>query len=548
MRTSIQWLAALNCVLFAADAWAVMQPTANGPITIPALNMDITACADKNVQPCLDIAEGAAGSVDAQADALIAPETFSPTCALTFTPVVKGGLDALTFGWYNVQADPNDPTKTLKPAFHELYAMMSFTNVFMNSAQISAVPAVTLDLVAEAAAGRYLGGEIGFFVANTGGSQAQINPETHQLITTPGQIFYTEHAFNPGSGGAQTYYQVLTWQSVTVEHAFYFGWEDQPANNNGDNDFDDLLIQVSGIQCSGGGEACDTGMDGVCAEGTMQCARGALTCLPNVPASDETCNALDDDCDGDVDEGDGLCQDDYVCDRGACVPRCGTGEFRCLDVQTCNADGLCIEKACVDVECPAGQVCHGGECTEACAGVTCPYGKICRNDACVDPCAGVECDEGLTCVMGICQSCECSTCEGGLVCQNNTCVDPACMDVACDAGMHCESGTCVDDCLNAVCPGGTTCVAGECVVDGGATGAGGQGVGIGDGGIVIGNGGGSGMDPDPESSDDGRRAVGENDGCACELMRRPSSSLLGPLLGAVAFGLLQRRRRRTKRR
>src|SRR5687767_10721358 len=90
MRTSIQWLAALNCVLFATNALAVMQPSANGPIIVPTLDESLTVCAaptdrpevDKNVQPCLDAAEGAAGSVDAQLDALIAPETFFPNCAL----------------------------------------------------------------------------------------------------------------------------------------------------------------------------------------------------------------------------------------------------------------------------------------------------------------------------------------------------------------------------------------------------------------------------------------------------------------------------------
>ena len=543
MRTGTAWFAALlSSILFTANASAVM----NGATTIPVLDAGRAMCDDKNVQLCLDIGEGATGSVDAQADALIAPETFVPTCALTFTPVVKGGADALTFGWYNVQADPNDPTKTLKPTIAELYAMMRFTNAFQNNTQISATPPVTLDLVGEQLAGRYLGGEIAFFLANSGGTQMQIDPETHLMIGTPGKIYYTEHVFNPGSAGATTYYQVLTWQSAAIENAFYFGWEDQDAGAGSDNDFDDILFQVSGIQCSGGGDACETGLDGVCADGTMQCQRGALTCLPNLPPSAETCNALDDDCNGMVDEGDALCEADFVCDRGSCVPACSTGEFPCLDSQVCTDLGLCVDAACDQMECPAGQVCHAGECTEACAGVVCPYGKLCRNDACVDPCANITCEAGFACVMGICQSCDCGECQGGLVCQDSVCVDPACTDVPCEVGSHCEGGACVDDCLNAVCPSGTTCSAGECVVDG--TGSGGMSsIGVDDGGIVIGSGATSngGTDSDP-SSDVGRRAVGDNKGCACEVIRRPSSSLLGPLLGVVALGLLQRRRRRAQ--
>src|SRR5262245_10229000 len=92
MRTKIAWLAALNCMLCTASALAVLQPTPGGD-PIPVLNANVTACDNfleqqnahpGNAQLCLDIAEGATGSIDAQADALVAPETFRPACALTF--------------------------------------------------------------------------------------------------------------------------------------------------------------------------------------------------------------------------------------------------------------------------------------------------------------------------------------------------------------------------------------------------------------------------------------------------------------------------------
>ena len=54
----------------------------------------------------------------------------------------------------------------------------------------------------------------------------------------------------------------------------------------------------------GGGAACNTGLLGVCAAGTLQCQGGVLVCVPNNSPSTEICgDGLDNDCDGLVDEG-----------------------------------------------------------------------------------------------------------------------------------------------------------------------------------------------------------------------------------------------------
>ncbi|HEY6105796.1 MAG TPA: MopE-related protein, partial [Anaeromyxobacteraceae bacterium] len=54
----------------------------------------------------------------------------------------------------------------------------------------------------------------------------------------------------------------------------------------------------------GGGAACNTGLLGVCAAGTVHCTGGSLRCVQDVAKSAEVCNGLDDDCDGVVDQGD----------------------------------------------------------------------------------------------------------------------------------------------------------------------------------------------------------------------------------------------------
>jgi MYXO-CTERM domain-containing protein len=554
---------AFSALLATASAQAVLQPTPGG-FTIPTLDAGQTSCADKNIEVCIDQSEGMPTLINVQADALVAPEVFIPTCRLTFKPIAKGGGDHVAFGWYNVKPDPANAGKFLKPTQQELFGMVRLAVGNTQGAALAAMfpEPVVLDLAAEEAAGRYLGGEIGFWLAGAGDfKDLVLNPTTHAVTgMVLDRVFYTQHSLNPGSAADKTFFQVLTWQSITFKNSFYFGWEDRVASSDADNDFDDLAFLVSGIQCAGGGEACDTGKPGVCKDGTMQCQKGELTCVQSIQPSAEKCNALDDDCNDMVDDGD-LCEEGFVCDRGRCVPECNTGEFKCEKPLVCISRGVCVEPACATVECPAGQICDGGNCVDACTGVTCPYGTVCRNGGCADPCMGITCDDGFTCVEGLCQSCECSECTGGLVCGDaNVCVDTGCETQTCAPGTHCSMGTCVDDCAGAVCPKGQVCMAGDCIADPNASvgGSGGSGGGPGVGGFLtddpdkmkpIGgtasaNGGNAGtgmLDPDDELSS-GQGDAEAAKGCGCSVPGQQGSwRVLAGL--ALAAGLLWRRRR-----
>lgn len=53
----------------------------------------------------------------------------------------------------------------------------------------------------------------------------------------------------------------------------------------------------------GGGAYCDTGLQGVCQDGTTTCQIGVLQCVQDVFPSSEACDGLDNDCDGAADDG-----------------------------------------------------------------------------------------------------------------------------------------------------------------------------------------------------------------------------------------------------
>jgi MYXO-CTERM domain-containing protein len=539
-------ITALLLSFTAARADALTQP--GGSDLLPRLNPN-AQCGTSNVQACLDTEEGGR-TFEAQETGFLEPETYDPSCNLTFKVLARGGGFRSVFGWYNVKIEDG---KAVRPDKH--YVFLECTD--------SVGVERALDLAEDP---RYEGGLIGFFMASPENPQSSGNqlpgncPQFAADGTSPsgvGYIYYSQRELNPDNTGPMSYIHLITWQSDTSKDSFYFGWED--LFSGGDNDFDDLLTKVTGIACSGGGEPCQTGQQGICADGRTQCTSGKLTCVPDQVAGAESCNALDDDCNGQVDDGD-LCDAGFVCDRGQCVPNCAGNEFPCSSPLVCNSRGLCVDPACEAVECPAGQICRAGECTNACTGVTCPFGTVCRNGACLDPCATIQCDDGFSCNLGVCVDCSCKGCDVNEVCgAQNICVPSVCESMSCDAGQHCVeqggNGVCLSNCEGAVCPRGQTCseVSGVCegtILPPDAGGSGGDA----GGGIVIGNGatgngatgngsgtGGSSGNGSGDGEDDGE---GEDDGCGCRVAGANSGSLAAGWLAAIALGAAMARRRR----
>lgn len=496
----------------------------------------------------LNALNGEGESINPLTDAAITPETFTPRCELTFKVIARGAGYKNSFGWYNANGN--------KPLDSDLYEFIGCND------GVGATR--TLDLRNDI---RYLGGEIGFYQATPEGVGGFLCngcvdncPTVTNRANSVGYIFYSEPRFNPDSGATPTIH-LLTMDSRVFPNAFYFGWEDKYADN--DNDFEDLLMRVEGVQCSGGGGACDTGSLGVCADGVMQCRNGVLQCVGLRGESDETCNAIDDDCDGTLDEGDDLCDSGEICDRGTCVGACGLDSL-CPPGLECANSGRCIDPACDAVVCEAGQVCISGTCRAPCEGVVCPFGQQCRSGACVEDCLG-GCDEGQACDQGVCIDCSCDRCGGDRVCapEQRLCVTPACANMTCDDGSHCVEGLCINDCQGVTCPRGFVCDVGACVPqtiggvggDGGSGGLGGLG-GVGGAAGASGVGGGAGVGATGGSSGasgmgagagagatGGRPGVAEPDTCACSTVgdgRATNLNIAWLFLGLAAL-LLRRR-------
>jgi hypothetical protein len=512
--------------------------------------------------------------LDPVRDANTAPGTFSPQCRFTGQLVLRGGSCRPVFGWYNVT-----PGSTTPPPDAEIYELVPAQLPMCPMPPMPINPAMACcddgdfcpladptttqapqhrfnsptfsadNIITDK---RYKGGLIGFAIIKentvcpqTKYSQLELNTKSLPDPPTNGRPWVT----------------ALIYQSTVTPGAYYIAFEDRPMeaktwkNTTGipnDGDFNDFVYLVTGLNCEGGGKACDTKMPGICAAGTTQCSNGTtITCKPDLTPTEEICDGLDNDCDGMVDQGSPCKSVNQICDRGTCVQKCNDSEFPCALGLQCE-QGYCKDPRCIGKTCAAEQICVAGECRGGCDGVVCPPGQSCRLGRCIDPCMGVTCPGGV-CENGACvPKCSCRQCAAGKACApDGRCVDTGCEMMDC-APKACVKGLCMDPCYGATrCPAGQMCTDGSCVdlpppppgtggstgstrFDGGASGGRFGSTGT---GATSGN-------PDGGLPDGGPSLTGDNGVrlCACNLTGAPAGVLTVVSL-FIALAAASRRRR-----
>jgi MYXO-CTERM domain-containing protein len=465
--------------------------------------------------------------IDPIAEANAQPGVFSPLCEFQATLVLSEGGSRAGISWYNPPADP-----TAAPAeVYELIPEPSTLGETITSAGIRNDP-------------NWAGGPVGFV-----------------LIKNGARIYYSEYQRNVFCSGCDSpghWVMALAYRSKVEANTYYLAfeeWEDADETDwqGNDGDFNDKVFKITGVNCLGGGEPCDTGKLAHCAQGLTECQPGGtLACVQQIPEAGEACDNIDNDCNGEVDDGD-LCDPGLVCVRGTCVDACGAGEFVCNGGLECD-EGFCVDPECVGMRCDAGLVCRAGECVDPCTGVSCPLGQTCQLGHCVDPCAGVECAEGNACERGVCVA-SCRGCpstglpeDEGRVCSlmDGRCVNPGCESMTCAPGTVCSGGSCVDACTTeTACPGGAVCMNGVCgepdpTLPPGNPGSGGM------GGLNFGTGGGIdfGGTANPNGGNTQRNGLdrsGTEGGCACRAGQGTTRGWGALVLGLIG-ALIARRR------
>jgi hypothetical protein len=226
-----------------------------------------------NLQVCLTTEETNA-NVNATLDAAQQPEIFLPntTGSVTFKDVAEGAGFENSFGYYNV-GDDVTVNANLHPILGCGIAAANHTGAAAGYVVNAEAPnTATVNFATELSAGRYKGGFIGFYLITPEGEPggtANCGDFEGPTATSffKGRTYFTQRELNNDGD----FVHDLIYTSKQFSQRFYFGFED--LFRGGDNDFEDMLIAVTGL---------------------------TPPCTPSL----EVCDGFDNDCDGMIDEAD----------------------------------------------------------------------------------------------------------------------------------------------------------------------------------------------------------------------------------------------------
>jgi hypothetical protein len=230
----------------------------------------------------------------------------------------------------------------------------------------------------------------------------------------------------------------------------------QPTPEKCNNIDDNCSGQTDEGNPEGGGD-CNTGLKGVCAAGKQKCQAGQLVCSQTTQDGPETCNNLDDDCDGMVDEGNpgggNACSTGLqgVCSAG--IDTCTNGQVICKQSVQSTAEGSTNCSDAKDNDCDGKTDVSDSDC--ACSHALCTTGaKLfigCATNNVVNQCVTDICKFDPFCcnnswdslcverVRTVCKSLTCSESKGN------------CPTAPCDAGAASTPFTSNCDSAKAAC-------------------------------------------------------------------------------------------------
>lgn len=434
----VRWALAGIAITVVTHAWATVTQVDGTILPVPNGSNDCDGAGGDNLQVCFNTLEGVsppnANAINATTDAAEVPEIFLPNTSMpvTFRDISEGAGFENSFGWYNVGDDvltAAGRTANLHPILGCGVQMSTAAPTatrhqgnpmfYVQTAEPGSV--ATVDFAAEQAAGRYKGGFIAFYLITPEDNASSTNcgdfKNGSDGLSLFGYIYFTQKDLNNDGD----FVHHLVYRSKLNTNRFYFGFED--LFRGGDNDFEDMLIQTTGLTppcipqaevCDGIDNDCDNLVDGAdsdltgvndpctcdgvaltcdngprfgqCQDGVTQCTNGAITCHGTGTPSGEVCDGDDNNCNNVVDDnpsGTGAAcdgSDADLCPEGQIV--CQNGALVCGDTTGPNAE-LCnnIDDDCdgpIDEGNPGG----GGSCGSS-IGVCTPGTLACQGGSLV---------------------------------------------------------------------------------------------------------------------------------------------------------------------
>lgn len=138
-------------------------------------------------------------------------------------------------------------------------------------------------------------------VASNGCETAVDDPSKLYYLDADGDGFGAgpAHFSCDGSGAPEGYVSIYGDCDDDIEH----GASVHPGALEVCNGIDDDCNGHADDAPAGVGEPCDSGIPGICADGSTQCIGGTIKCVQLLQPRAETCNGQDDNCDGEIDNG-----------------------------------------------------------------------------------------------------------------------------------------------------------------------------------------------------------------------------------------------------